>query len=355
VEKVKREGIPIFILKDPIYTRDGSIRRKLFIKILQLSSVYVPSTFLPLYKLLHWPLTSKITKLIQSEKIDVIHLNDRPVRDLFGVLAARKTNTPCISHIRSMATEGFTTSVQKITHNQVSTHIAVSNYIKQVWCSAGMRSETCEVIYNGIEPLSIEPSDLNSLLGIDISRITVCSVGRLVNWKNHSFLLQAFAEFNKQHYATLLIVGSGPEEVALQKEAEALGIDEYVVFTGSREDAKQIMAAADIFVLPSRDEPCARTLLEAMELKVPIVVSNSGGNPELIQHNKTGKLIELEDVEGLAQSLTELSENPATRKELAENAYENVQTNFRITQCITQIEDIYERALTSHSKRSSVE
>ena len=124
-------------------------------------------------------------------------------------------------------------------------------------------------------------------------------------------LLQAFAMFNKQRPAAkLLLVGDGPLRERLVAQVAQLGLVNDVVFAGSRPDVADLHKAMDLFVFPSRNEALGIALLEAMYSGLPVVATKIGGIPEVVKDGETGLLVDSEDVEGLAQAMQSLYENP---------------------------------------------
>ncbi len=133
------------------------------------------------------------------------------------------------------------------------------------------------------------------------------SIGRLESFKGHDVLLNAWVGVVQQYPgATLWIAGSGSKKAVLQQQALALGVERNVEFLGHLmvDSVHQHMAAADVFVLPSRSEPFGIVLLEAMAHGLPVIASDVGGIPEVVPENGDTRLVPVEDVQALQAAIS---------------------------------------------------
>lgn len=150
----------------------------------------------------------------------------------------------------------------------------------------------------------------------------VAAVGRLVHKKGFDVLLAALAAARRRGVVfDCTIAGSGPEGDALRKLSGELGLDDNVAFLGWRDDIGACLADADVFVLPSRDEPFGIVCLEAMALGVPIIATRTDGPSEVLDAD-TAILTERNDAEGLARALHEFASHrdAAAQRALAASA-----------------------------------
>ncbi len=159
--------------------------------------------------------------------------------------------------------------------------------------------------------------------------ILFVSVGRLEPVKGFDILLQSFALASKgRENMYLMIVGDGNEKDSLKSLVELLGIARYVRFVGAMDDIRPALAAADIFVLASRNEGMGRVIVEALAASLPIIGSNVCGIASLIKHDFNGMLARPLDPESFAKAMIELADNPAKREELAEHGWESVYPQY---------------------------
>jgi glycosyltransferase involved in cell wall biosynthesis len=164
-----------------------------------------------------------------------------------------------------------------------------------------------QVIYNGIEGLVIDESEVLKLRGsLNLTSETyiVGTISRLDSVKNHPMLLKAFRLFIHTHpESRLLIVGDGPERGNLHELVKDLGISDKVIFTGFINDPKSYLALIDLFTLTSFTEGTSMTLLEAMSIGKPIIATRVGGNPEVIENSVTGILVDSDNELSLAEAM----------------------------------------------------
>ena len=150
------------------------------------------------------------------------------------------------------------------------------------------------------------------------------SVARLFRGKGHFELVSALALVKPKHpNVRLAIVGSDyPADSGttrmLKEHASKLGIGENVIFTGQRSDIAALMAACDVFSLPSFEEPFGLVFAEAMAMKRPVVALTNGGTPEVVEHGKCGLLSPPGDIDALAANLLRLLDDPALRTQFGE-------------------------------------
>ena len=167
-----------------------------------------------------------------------------------------------------------------------------------------------EVVHNGLilpDALPFDTAAKRRSLGLDEGARVIGTAARLEEIKNLPMLLKGFKRvLAKRPDVYLLIAGRGTEEDCLKACAEGLGIGERVVFLGLRDDLAEIYPLLDVFLLTSFSEGISLTLLEAMSYAVPAVVTDVGGNPEVVLEGKTGFLVALNDEEKLAERALQL-------------------------------------------------
>ncbi len=147
------------------------------------------------------------------------------------------------------------------------------------------------------------------------------AAGRLTRQKGFDLLLQALpAVVAQMPDLRLLIAGEGPERRALAGQAARLRLQERVRFLGARDDLEALFAAADGFVLPSRSEGSPYVLLEAMALGLPVVATEVGGVPAMLDGGANGLLVRAEDPPALAAAILRLVQFPQAAKRRAELA-----------------------------------
>jgi glycosyltransferase involved in cell wall biosynthesis len=172
---------------------------------------------------------------------------------------------------------------------------------------------------NAVPPLSVAPFDW-STLGIQPGSVVV-SVGQLAPVKGHRILVEAFANVTRVNPAAhLVIVGEGPERDGLQALAAGLGLRDRITFAGHQADALRYVAAADVFVQPSRSEGMSNSLMEAMALGRSIVATRVGAAADLIEDGREG-LLTTPTAPGLSAALIQSLADRDLRERLGRAAH----------------------------------
>ena len=201
------------------------------------------------------------------------------------------------------------------------------------------------VVYNGIEALKPEADAVRLLrrtLDIPDTAFVVGTVSRLDPIKNQAMMLRAFARFLENcPHAWLVVVGDGPERDNLETLASQLDISHRVSFTGFINNPVNHLALMDVFLLSSHSEGTSMTLLEAMSLGIPVVVTSVGGNPEIVTEGTNGLLTPSDDERAFAMAMTGLWQDPKLRKQLGQGGYAQFQERFSRQAMVAAYQKIY--------------
>lgn len=221
----------------------------------------------------------------------------------------------------------------------------------------GVPWDKIDVIYNGIHPERklCEPFDelaFRRQFADDQEKI-VYYVGRMTHEKGVSVLLAAIPKV----YAALdgqvkfVLIGSGNVE-EFKRQAGALGVWDHCYFTGfmSDEELNQFRVIADCAVFPSLYEPFGIVVLENFAARVPVVVSDTGGFPEIVRHGKSGIVTWTNNPDSLAWGIVEVLKNPDYMLWLVENAYEDLERRFNWSKLAQQTEAVYHRVVHERSQ-----
>ncbi|EAZ89289.1 glycosyltransferase family 4 protein [Crocosphaera chwakensis] len=300
-------------------------------------------------------------QLIQEKgSFDVIHAHDWLVGDA-AIALKHLFKIPLVSTIH--ATEyGRYNGI----HNDTQRYISKKegNLIYDSWrvivCSDYMRHELkrafetpldkIDIIYNGIradkkrQDPNFDYLAFRRQFALDHEKI-IYYVGRMTREKGVSLLLQAAAKvlWELGGKAKLVIIGGGNTQ-HLQAEADELGIANRCCFTGfmSDEDLDRFQTIADCAVFPSLYEPFGIVALESFAARVPVVVSSTGGLPEVVHHQKTGIVTEVNNPDSLAWGILEVLKNPDYGQQLVEKAYDELALRFGWPELAKQTEAVYQ-------------
>jgi len=211
------------------------------------------------------------------------------------------------------------------------------------------------LIYNGVD---LERYDhqlpcctLREEYGLPPEGPMVGVVARLEPEKGHPTLLDAWpavlAEFPT---ATLLIIGEGSRREALEAQAAGLGLGGSVIFTGRRDDVPAVTKALDVAVLPSYREAQGLTILEAMALSRPVVASNVGGIPEMIEDGITGLLVPPHEPSALADAILRLLRDHPLADTLGRAGHDLVHERFCVQLMARAVETIYDDSVLAGAR-----
>jgi glycosyltransferase involved in cell wall biosynthesis len=297
-----------------------------------------------------------VINYVRKHRINIVHTHLLPA-DIIGRLIARFLGIPVVSTLHSIP-EGFATArfdrywLERGSALYLSNQlVTVANYVKKQYEKDWhTHSDQVEVIYNAvpIERYIVIPEP--SVVINEKSNPVIMTVGRLIPDKAHNLLLDAaYVILQRYPNVQFWIVGHGDELEHLQAQAARLGITKQIQFLGMRRDIPALLAQCDIFVLPSRREGLPLSVVEAMAAARPVVVTDVGGNRELVTHDTDGLVIPSGDANLLAAALLSLLEHPEKRISIAQAGRKRVQRDFTMALMIQQYEAIYERLITVQS------
>ena len=199
------------------------------------------------------------------------------------------------------------------------------------------------VVYSGAETRFVPQETITGT-----PAVVVGAAGRLVDIKRILDLVKALAflspEFPDLHVE---IAGEGPERANLEREVDGLGLQSRVHFLGWRTDIEQVFRGWDIFAMPSLTEGFPMAALEAMAQGLPVVASNVGGLPELVEDGRTGLLVPSADAGALAAALRILVSDARRRREMGMAGWRRAQEYFSIDRMVAQTAAIYDSLLGS--------
>ena len=179
------------------------------------------------------------------------------------------------------------------------------------------------------------------------AKVVVGVVCMLRPEKNIQLLMRAFSKIQRSDLLVkLIIVGSGPEQTSLLQLRAALGLDESrCAFEPATKNVRYWLRGIDVFVLPSRSEASANSLIEAMACGCCVVASATGGNLEVIEHFQTGLLFRNDDVDSLVAELKTAVQDEQLRKRLGENASRFTRDRFSWETSARNMGEIYSKLL----------
>jgi glycosyltransferase involved in cell wall biosynthesis len=291
---------------------------------------------------------------IRRHRIEILHSTDRPRDALACVVLAALTGAKALIHVHVNYGDWMSKGVTWA-FGRADAIVGVSSYTARSFVEAGYRPDRVHAVLNAIEPLhwdpSLDPAAGRASLGVPGGAPLILSISRLFRGKGHFELLRAIALVKRKYpNVRLAVVGSdypaGSDMTGMLKEhARELGIGENVMFTGQRQDVAPLLAACEVFALPSFEEPFGLVFAEAMAMKRPVVALTNGGTPEVVEHGKCGLLSEPGNIDALADNLLRLLDDPALRTRFGEYGRTRVEEHFTPRRMALDFAAVYARVL----------
>jgi glycosyltransferase involved in cell wall biosynthesis len=297
------------------------------------------------------------TRFLNTSDFDVFHAQlSWPLSGKFPLAAAILSRAPAVLatvHAFPEFTMTRPTAVQqRAIALGVGRYIAVSQDLAQkLIARMAIRPERIAVIHNGID-VPTAPPVLDAVLHAELSgpdaMPVVLSAARLIADKGIDVLLEAAAQVPQ---ARFVIAGEGPERDALLAQIRRLGLGDRVSLLGWRRDVRALLAASNLFVLPSRNEGFPISLLEALACGTPIIASRIGGIPEMITHEQTGLLVPVDDPAALADAISAMLASATMRERFARAGRAAALEHHRAEPMAAAVSAEYERLLEPGRRR----
>ena len=292
---------------------------------------------------------------IRRHDIRILHTTDRPRDALMCVLLSKFTRAKSIVHVHVLYADwmgrGLRWSIQ-----HADARIAVSAFVKTSMTDAGISSESTHVVLNAVDVAELRPGAgaeaIRAEFGLEESQPLVITVCRLFAEKGPVELIRAIDVVRRSMPdVQLLIVGkdTDPSQTFrhhLEQLVDELDLQGHVRFTGRRPDVAALMAAADVFAMPSFEEPFGLVFAEAMAMETPVVALDNGGTREVVEHGRQGLLSEYGDLDGLVTNLSRLLADPDLRTRMGEDGRRRVLADFQIERMGDGVAAVY-RLVTS--------
>jgi glycosyltransferase involved in cell wall biosynthesis len=328
---------------------------------------------LPLYLLEMLRIRRELTHLIDIYNVDIVQTHLLNVLD-FVTLYLRSTNRvslvlwtihsveflPVRLAREPMWLHQLKRAATRLGYRWLSKYvggfIAVSDKVRSaILNQIGPADDKIFIIRNGVDIQRFSTSGnkaaLCSDLAIATNSILIATVGRLTLAKGHRYLIDAvkpvISRFPKAHF---IIIGDGELRKELEVQVEKNGVAGYVHFLGTRANISNLLAATDLFVLPSLWEGLSMALLEAMAAAKPIISTAAAGTVEVMIPGQTGLLISPGDSQALAEGIMQMLSDQNQARIMAQAARQHVEINFSAEKNAAEYIALYHRLLESGVK-----
>jgi glycosyltransferase involved in cell wall biosynthesis len=271
----------------------------------------------------------------------------------YGILAAKLAGIPSILHTKSLYWTNEYGWPNRLILSQASMILAISDAVHRACLQARLPKERIVTIHDAVDLKRFYAKEdmeqrVRKALGIAEDRFVVGFVGRLgVEWKNEPLVYRLVGQLS-QHIENLsLLVVGGPydgKNETFEKSkrlAKELGGKAEIHFLGSRNDVPAVLPAMDVYLVPSKEEPFGRVVIEGMATGLAVVGSNNGGIPEMITDGQDGFLCSPDDLNGWIGIVKALIEDKDLRKRIGKNARKTVEDHFMLEKMIEKVAEIY--------------
>ncbi len=303
----------------------------------------------------------RLSRIIKKRNIDIIHTH-LPDSNIFGAIVGRLLGIPVVITIHNNIImpcdrtaplrNWLRKKVIKTTFSQVEALIGVGADIGQSMIDQGHVKEDTPIltILNGVDydkfAKKRNVKKIRENLDLPLNSKVLSCVSRLENAKGHTYLIEATARLKKKFpLLRVLVVGDGSLLNDLVEQAKQAGVTEQIRFLGRRSDVPDIVAASDIFVLPSLHEGVPLVVLEAMSARKPVVATNIHGTREVVVDGEDGFLVPARDPVSLAKRIDELLYNPDLGDSMGEAARAKVKKRFTAKMMVRNVEYVYQSIL----------
>lgn len=290
--------------------------------------------------------------LAQRFPFDLVHAISYPT-SLYVALAVGRS-VPHIWHEHNIKRiHGFNRPIYRWVGTRSAGVIGPSRAVVDALAQA-VPADRLRTVYNGIDLRRFVPDPLvraatRGSLGLGVHDLGIALAGQLLPYKGHRALIAAAGALKERlPTARYFIVGAlenPPYEAELRDMVRAHGLHERVMFTGWRTDMHAVLQAMDMLVVPTETpEPAALGLMEAMALGQPLIASRTGGTPELVEHERTGLLVEPGHVAQLTAAIARLAEDGTLRAGLGRAARAHALRTFGLERHLDEMLALYRTA-----------
>lgn len=286
----------------------------------------------------------RLNKIIKKEQPDLVHVHSRKGVDFWGGIVARLNNLPSICTRRVDNPEiKFLAKFKYYFYDYI---VAISDGIKKVLFNVITDESKLKTIRSVIDPSPFRVTESReeflAEFGLNNSDIVIGMIAQLIERKGHRYLINIMPEVIKRFpNVKVIFFGKGAIENKLKIMIKNLGLTEYFVFAGFREDIQKWIGLLDIVVHPADMEGLGISLIQASAAGVPIVASCVGGIPEIVKDGINGFLIEKGDEKELYSKLLILLEDKSLREKFGKNGMKIVDKEFSVENMVKEYINLY--------------
>ncbi len=330
-----------------------------------------PIRKLPQYLADMWRLQRRLRQFLLDHKVNAIQTNNLGSQDFLLLAVAHQLKIPVVTlnfqddrvfppertnHVHSRIQR----RMYRVARRWASDYVAVSpetksSLVRQTKVREDQVSTVCNAVDVEKFAAPVDVRRVRETLGLSAESKLLITVATFKEQKGHRYLIEAAKTIvEREPRAHFLLVGDGELREEVQRQVEQLGLSEHVHFLGSRRDVSDLLAASDIFILPSLFEGLSVALLEAMAAGVPVVATAVSGTTTVVNDDSIALLVPPANKESLADAtLGLLTRSAEEREALAAAARQRVLEEFSLDRQAANYITLYERLLAEKTRRSN--
>lgn len=297
-------------------------------------------------------LASKLVDVVRFEKLDILHVHYAIPHAAVAyiakqILKSKGINIPVVTTLHGtditlVGNDSSFAPVVEFSINESDGVTAVSRQLKEETLATFQIKKDIRVIHNFIDFSRFRKTNkdhFRKAIAPDGEKILV-HISNFRKVKRVEDVIHIFQRVIKSVRCKLLLIGDGPERKYMEELCRTLHLCDEIRFLGKQEAVEELLAIADLFILPSENESFGLAALEAMACEVPVISSNAGGLPEVNIDGVTGYMCEIGDVEGMSARCIELLQDEATLAIFRKNAFIQAK-RFDIKEILPEYENYY--------------
>jgi len=309
--------------------------------------------------LAYWPAARRIRELLRSGRYELVQANEahavtaawlalrqqRP-RDRRPLVIARRVGYPIGKN-----------PLARMRYESAAKIVANSRWVAECAVGSGVPREKVVVVHEGTEILprftAEQKQAARERWGLASGTVLLGCVGVLLPDKGQEWLVRALAQLRPEFPQTkLLLAGDGPCREKLEGLAQILQVSDAMIFAGFVRDVESVYAALDVFLLPSFFEALNNSLLAAMAYEIPSIAFDRGALGEIIEHRKSGLLVEAANPQALREAVASFLRTPPFARQLGVAGRLRVEENFSAAKMVDGMMGVYDRVLRGTGEAS---
>ena len=291
----------------------------------------------------------KLARLLKERQPDILHAHDAHAVAIAALaMSFVRTSIPTrVVAARRVIFQLGQNIFSRWKYRQVDRFICASSFIRTVLADDGISPTRLDVVYEGVDLVNLDTApriNLHEIFSLPEGAPIVGNVGALDPDKGQRYLIKAAQlVIRKIPNAQFLIVGQGVLEETLRQQIKSLNLEKHVVLTGFRSDVLSLQKGFNVFVMSSLSEGLGTSVIDAMACGRPVVSTNVGGLPELVDPGKTGQLVSPHDPRSLAEAILCILQDMTLQVRYGHAASRRARQLFSADRMIDETVEVYHR------------